>query len=675
MKKAVYWRLIYFTAAVVVTFIAVATGNFFAKKLSLQVGQIAKETIYAPFQVENEMATNRKKELAEKNVLPAYKIDIKEQERAISSIETFYAHVLAVKTTDTAEKLKKTPIEALRAASSIALYNEEYQTLLSASADDLNQMEEACIYIASVLFEKGIKAADINKILEIRSMLQETDLSATYKKLCESIVSDSLRPNVVLDEVATEEARKLEREKVDPVFILQGETIIEKGTRVTEEIYNLLDKVGYLDNNQTEKFKHYLGIGLMILLIFTFVFRYAVKNHTAKVLQDKQIILMLILYILSVSITRLLLGKAFVFLPLAVMPMLIVLLINIETAVISNMVLVLVAALIAKGDSLFVFYFTITGILSALIIAQMQERKKTMISAVTVGSMQLITYLALRLFTGADIGFALIPEAAVAFGLGIISVVVVVGMMPLFESAFGFVTPLQLLELTNPNQPVLKRLLLEATGTYYHSLLVANLAETAADAIGANPLMARVGGYYHDIGKIVRSDYYKENQTLDNPHDNLDPIKSFQIVASHVSAGIRLAAEYHLPFYIKDIISEHHGTSLMQFFYVKAKEQKGPFIKEEQFRYPGPKPRTKEAALVMLADVVEATVRSMQDKLGSETTIEQLVTKMVKLKLKEGQLDECELYISDIDKIIDSFTKMLKGMYHVRIQYPERNDR
>jgi putative nucleotidyltransferase with HDIG domain len=254
-----------------------------------------------------------------------------------------------------------------------------------------------------------------------------------------------------------------------------------------------------------------------------------------------------------------------------------------------------------------------------------------------------------------------------------LAVVLVVGILPLLESAFGFVTPMQLLELTNPNQPILKRLLLEATGTYYHSLLVANLAETAADAIGANPLLARVGGYYHDIGKITCSNYFKENQTLDNPHDTMDPQKSCQIICSHVTTGVSLAREYNLPVYIKDMIKQHHGTSVMQYFYMKAKEQKGSFVKEEQFRYEGPKPKTKEAALVMLADVAEATTRSMQDKVGVDLTIEQLVRKMVKQKLEEGQLDECELYISDIDKIIASFSKMLKGIYHERIQYPEKD--
>jgi len=675
MTKNTSWRIVVLTIAIVVTFFAVVTGNFFTKKLSLQVGQIAKETIYAPFQVENEMATSRKKELAEKSVLPTYKADVKVQEKAITDIEMLFDHTFTIQTTDIAEKLSKEPLEVLRERSSIGLYKDEYETLLAANAADLNDMKEVCIRIAAGLFEKGIQAGELSKGVEIRAMLQETNLNVTYQKVCEGIILGIVKPNVVLDEVATNEAKKLEREKVDASYILQGEKIVEQGTRVTEEIYNVLDKVGYLETNKNTKYKHYLGISMLIALVLVFVFRYNKRANSSRGLKDKEMHLIMILYILSIAIIRILLGKSFVYIPLAIAPMLITLLINVDIALITNMILVIFASIIAKGDIIFTFYFMITAIINILLVSNMQERKKTMTTALVVGFVQLVTYLALKLFTGVDMSVEIVINAGVAFFIGMISVIVVTGALPLLESAFGFVTPMQLLELTNPNQPILKRLLLEATGTYYHSLLVANLAETAADAIGANPLMARVGGYYHDIGKLTCSNYFKENQTIDNPHDTMDPIKSFQIIISHVSCGISLANEYRLPTYIKDIIVQHHGTSIMQYFYVKAKEQNGSFIKEDQFRYPGPKPKTKEAALVMLADVVEATVRAMQDKLGIEMTIEQIVRKMVKLKLEEGQLDNCELYISDIDKIIESFNKMLKGMYHTRIQYPERNEK
>lgn len=204
---------------------------------------------------------------------------------------------------------------------------------------------------------------------------------------------------------------------------------------------------------------------------------------------------------------------------------------------------------------------------------------------------------------------------------------------------------------------------------------MANLAESAAASVNANPLLARVGGYYHDIGKLTCSNYFKENQGSTNPHDYMSPKESYEIIVSHVTSGLTLAEEYHLPNYIKDFIMQHHGTGLMQYFFVKAQKESKEPISEKAFSYPGPKPQTKEAALVMLADIVEATTRAMQEQLGKTIQIEDVVRKSVKQKLEEGQLDECQLYISDMDKIIESFTRMLTGMYHQRIAYPERNEK
>ena len=362
----------------------------------------------------------------------------------------------------------------------------------------------------------------------------------------------------------------------------------------------------------------------------------------------------------------------YIYMPLAFAPILVAILIHKDIAIVMHLILLVVAALTHKADSVFIIYHLLAGLISISIVAQMQERKQTMVNALLVGLLQTLIFISLNMLVGISLSTQLMLKGVEAFFVGVIVVVLVVGSLPLWEAAFGFITPIQLLELTNPDQPILKRLLIEATGTYYHSLLVANLAEAAADEIGANPLMARVGGYYHDIGKLTCSNYFKENQVLDNPHDYLDPQTSADIILSHVTSGIELADTYKLPKCVKDMIKEHHGTSTAQYFYIKAKNIEGEEVDIKDFSYKGPKPQSKEAALIMLADVVEATVRSMQHKIGTEVTVEDLVRKMVKQKLDEGQLDECPLYISDIEKIIDSFTRMLKGMYHERIEYPER---
>ena len=675
MKKRRYGWAIFLTLALIVTFFSVISGNFFTKKVSLQIGEIAKETVYAPFQVENEVATNRLRTLAAASVEPVYKKDSTVQEKAIGNIEKLFEAVTAIQNSDVATTLGKTEVEVLSGRSPIGLYNEQYETLLSASTDELTYVKDTCIGVASDIFATGISTEESNKTVEVRSAIDSTDLSVTMKKIAQDIINDVLAPNVVEDEVATNEEKKIKSDKVDPVYVLAQEKIIEKGSKVTEEIYQLLEKVGYLDTDKTTKYKQYSGILILMLLMCYLSYKFIKTGYNLKIKDQRQLSLVLILYTLAILVTRGMIGLSFVYLPLSVPSMIIAFAVGPVVAAFVQILIIIFSTTIFKGDILFVLYFIISGIASILIVTRMEERTKTVMSGLYVGIIQCFTFLSLKLFVGSELNISVISQGLVAFIMGMISVVTVVGALPAFESLFGFTTPMQLLEMTNPNQPILKRLLLEATGTYYHSLLVANLAESAAATINASPLMARVGGYYHDIGKLTCSKYFKENQGTNNPHDYMTPEESYNVILSHVTEGLKLAEEYHLPQYIKDMICQHHGTSTMQYFYIKAQQESDGEVSEKAFQYHGPKPKTKEAALVMLADVVEATIRSMQDKLGKELTIESVVRKMVKQKLDEGQLDECELYISDIDKIIDSFTKMLTGMYHQRIAYPERNEK
>lgn len=680
MKNKEYRWVIFACLAAIITFFCVLSGNFFTQKVSLQLGEIAKETLYAPFQVENEVATARKQQEAEDAVEPEYKKDSSVQEKAISNIETLFDYIHTVQTTNLSEKLEKTPVEVLSGLSPIALYNEQYQALLNASSETLDTMKTVCMETTSTLLTNGISADDSNKSIEIRMAVENQNLSASMKKISEDIITNVIEPNVVVDEVATNAKKKIAHDKVDPVYVLAQEKIIEKGSKVTEEVYKLLEKVGYLETDHSRRYNQYIGVILLILLAGGLFYYYVVhvhsfsKRRSTRQQRDKLLSLIFILYSLSLLITRAFLGIAFVYLPLISACMIIAFAMGPHVAFMTHVLIVIFSAVIFKGDIVFILYFLISGIASTLIVTRMHERTKTLMSALYVGGIQFLLYVGLKLLTGSNLTVTVLSEGFIAFIMGMISVVAVIGALPMFEALFDFVTPMQLLEMTNPNQPILKRLLLEATGTYYHSLLVANLAEAAAANIGANPLLARVGGYYHDIGKLTCSNYFKENQGSTNPHDYITPKESYEIIVSHVTSGLTLAEEYHLPNYIKEFICQHHGTSTMQYFYVKAQKESGEPIAEKAFQYPGPKPQTKEAALVMLADIVEATTRAMQDKLGKEIQIEALVRKSVKQKLEEGQLDECELYISDMDKIIESFTKMLTGMYHQRIAYPERNE-
>ncbi|MGL6174274.1 MAG: HD family phosphohydrolase [Cellulosilyticaceae bacterium] len=681
-------RLMFIVAAIG-TFFAIITGNFFGKKLSLEIGQIAPKTLFAPFKIENEIATERKRILAAQSIEEIYTIDESIQEKAVENVEELFKYTLATKkvinTQDANEpqsitnkmqynmneEVKTNPIDLLKTKSPILLYPDEYETLLLANETELLKLEGEIIEILLKLFEQGIRPEQ-NKSLEIRKDVETSTIHSGYQKLAYEIIATQVRPNIIIDETATLQAKQNAKEQVEPVYILQDEKIIGQGSKVSEESYLLLQKAGYLDTDTKNVYAQFLGVIILLGVITLCLIRYIRLGKSLEEIELKEVSLIFVLYMLSLGVIYVFKGAEVVYLPLSVGPMLMAILIKRDIAIIFNLVLIILAAVIQKGDSILVIYLMLTGVMSILIMAQMQQRKQTMKSALIVGVMHTLVYSSLKLLIGVPISSMLIIESIQAFLIGVIAVVLVVGSLPLWEGGFGFVTPIQLLELTNPNQPILKRLLLEATGTYYHSLLVANLAETAADEIGANSLLARVGGYYHDIGKLTCSNYFKENQVLDNPHDYLEPRASANIIISHVTAGIDLAEQYKLPKCIKDMIIQHHGTSTMQYFYIKAKEFEGDTIKLQDFSYPGPKPLSREAALVMLADVVEATVRSMQHKIGIEMTVEQIVKKMIKQKLDEGELDNCPLYISDIDKIVNSFTRMLKGMYHERIEYPEK---
>ena len=258
---------------------------------------------------------------------------------------------------------------------------------------------------------------------------------------------------------------------------------------------------------------------------------------------------------------------------------------------------------------------------------------------------------------------------AVGVANGGLAVSLAVAGFFLLGNLFGITTSVQLMELARPTHPLLHELQMKAPGTYHHSILISNMAEQAAQAIGADALLARVGAYYHDIGKILRPYFFTENQ-MDgvNVHERLDPKTSAQIIVSHVADGLELAKKYRLPRSIRDFIPEHHGTRLASFFYQQARER-GQEVNEADFRYPGPKPQTREAAIMMLADGVEAAARA--DRPGSVEEIDQLVRKIIQKRVMEGQLDECDLTLRDLDRIRAAFVSILQGIYHPRIKYPE----
>jgi len=358
-------------------------------------------------------------------------------------------------------------------------------------------------------------------------------------------------------------------------------------------------------------------------------------------------------------------------LPLATGSMLTALLIDIHTAIVFSVITALLAG-IWLGNPFYSIFTFVAGLTSAFGVIRCRKRSAIWRAGFFVGVVSLLTS-SIILYTH---GRFLTMDAPVGMGLaflnGLIVTTLVSAFLPLLEYIFKLTTDISLLELLDLNQPLMRNLLIEAPGTYHHSIIVGNLAESAAEAVGVNPLLARISAYYHDIGKLKMSDYFIENQTVPaSRHDRLAPHMSSLILISHVKEGVELARQHKLPRTVIDIIQQHHGTSVITYFYQRAKAQSGygaPPPSENDFRYPGPKPQTRVAALVLMADAVEAASRTLEEP--TSTRISALVDRIINHFFLDGQLDDCELTLKDLKEIKDHFVYLLTGMFHKRVSYP-----
>jgi cyclic-di-AMP phosphodiesterase PgpH len=354
--------------------------------------------------------------------------------------------------------------------------------------------------------------------------------------------------------------------------------------------------------------------------------------------------------------------------PLAVVPMLCtILFLDVGIALLLSLVTTVAVAAMAGNDFRFFLVALTGGISSIFFVRQVRRRMAVIRAGLVVGAVQA---LSLYFLTGYDLSITAVYGGLIANGL--VCSFIVLAVLPIFETLFATVTNISLLELADFDHPLLQRLMQDAPGTYHHSLIVGNLAEAASSAVGAHALLARIGSYYHDVGKLAKPGYFSENLGI-NPskHDVLSPTMSKMVIMNHVKEGVELARKHHLSERLIDFIQRHHGSSLVYYFYRRALEDsiEDAQVKEDVFRYPGPKPHTKETAIVLLADSVEAATRTLKDPTPAK--IEELVHKIINNKFIDGQLDECDLTLKDLEKIAAVFIHVLSGIYHSRIIYPD----
>ena len=349
---------------------------------------------------------------------------------------------------------------------------------------------------------------------------------------------------------------------------------------------------------------------------------------------------------------------------------------GLDVAIAFSLVTSILASLVVEGKVEVLIYFLLGSLLAAYGVRDCRERMVLIKTGMRVGLLNMVLALLIQTLYGNLYSTASALSIIAGFLGGVLAGVIATGFLPLIEMAFGFTTDIKLLEQSSLDQPILKDLMVNAPGTYHHSVVVSNMVEATAESIHANPLLAKVSAYYHDIGKIKKPLYFVENQVRgENRHEKLAPSMSSLILISHVKDGVELAKQQRLGKEIIDTIEQHHGTGLISYFYEKAKDQSGKKggrsspVKEQDFRYPGPKPQTKEVGLVLLADAVEAASRTLVDP--TPARIQGMVQKIMNGVFSDGQLDECELTLKDLNQIAKSFTKTLSGIFHGRIEYPE----
>lgn len=494
--------------------------------------------------------------------------------------------------------------------------------------------------------------------------------------IADDLLQKTLIPNCMIDEKATKEARNAVYESIvkgSPVIIYKDERIISKDDPVTEDIFEVLKQLNYIDSEGKPDYLLYIAVFFLIFSLAFLAILYIRSFHPA-VYRDKNAVMLMGVSILITTLFAWLLKEfipdyAHLIIPTLVAPVIISIFLGIQPAIAVNLLLTFSFSIMFGGNMQFVFMSFIGGTFAAYLTRNATQRRRISLAGVFLGFINAAVTALIGMLEKKGVD-GVLYDAGLAFVNGIFSIVLAIGILPFLESTFNVITPLKLLELADPNHPLLKRLLMEAPGTYHHSLMVGNLAEVATREIGGNSLLARVGAYFHDIGKLKRPNFFKENQMADNPHDRLTPNLSSLIITSHTKEGEEMGIKYKLPKIIRDIIVQHHGTTLVAYFYHKATQaDNSEELKETNFRYEGPLPNTKEAAVVMLADSVEAAVRAMPEK--TKGKIEGLVRKIVKDKLDDGQLDHCDLTLKDLSIISESFMQVLSGIFHERPEYPE----
>lgn len=638
------------------------------KKYSLEVGQTAVEDIVAQSTIVDNVQTEALRQQAEESVDTVYDVIPGASLRVSESVGIIMDIIDSASEDDVLSDIQT----EIKNNVDITLETSTIEHILAMSQSDRNEMKEKMLAILSEVYQDEVSPDKLDEMKDYTyQYIDNTWMSQISKIEARNILGKVMVANVEENEAKTLAAKEEARNSVEAITYVEGSKIVTKGEVITQEKYDLLKSNGLLEGNQTQDLFLYGGIIffiavlLLMLALYLYQFERYIFNQTTKLFM---ILCQIIIYL---ALANLIVNFNAYLIPISMLAVTLALVLKPKLALIINIFAVMLVAFSIKAEATLIIIMLSSGILSAIfmkrIITQSGIYKYSFIIGILNAFILLVSDIILYdVSINTAINCAYIILASIVAGFGS------VGMVYLWEWLFNIPTSIRMLDIASLNHPLVKKLMQLAPGTYQHSLNVSSLAEAAAEEINADVLLAKAGGLFHDIGKLEDPNYFCENQQPDkNPHDKLRPVQSAQILKKHVSDGVALSKKYKLPKLIQDIIQTHQGTSVMEYFYHKEKNNQEN-VDTATYRYDGPKPVMKEAAIVMLADSCEAAVKSIIKP--TEAQIYDMVQKIFYLKQSDGQLSESELTFSELNKIKKIFIRNLNAMYHERIQYPHQDD-
>ena len=648
----------------VVSFLLIFISSL-PKRYDVKVGEIATEDIIAPRKITDVVLTEKLRRQAEKQTPNVYDYITSAEKTSKANVNRLFKSLNEFR----GKELTKENIEIFNSSTDIDLDGDTYELLFKKDKNALSQMKKAVLSELDTLYEQEVSSDSMDSYYEkIDDHFTASVFDHETSEALKTITKKALKANMVLNEEATRQAKDKAANSVEDIVYQTGEIIVKKGDIITQNQIDILKSGNMVRSGLFSNVNSLIGIALLLILMTAIYVLYLRTFHSEVYYNNKLLALIAVQFWLVLLLGRIATAFNVYLIPISVFSITLCMMINPRVAINTNIFMILFVSMALDINIEEMVYLILSGFAGILFMQGIQERSKIYRASIFVSLVNLCTIFVYSIMNS-TVNASMITNMVFAVANGLLSGVISLGLMLFWEYLFNILTPFKMLELQSPSNELIKRLITTAPGTYHHSLLVGNMAQEACEEIGADGLLAKVGALYHDIGKCEKPMFFSENQSASqNPHDHLDPNVSARIIKNHVSDGLYLANRFRLPEEIVEFIRTHHGDTLIKYFYYKEKKEKGIEPDMRVYTYDGPRPSSVETSVVLLADGVEAAVRSLDT--SDVDLIRDMIDKIVTSKIDEDQLDNSDLKIKDIEVIKESFLKVLTGVYHERVQYP-----